>query len=124
RSRGSSLPQRARMLNQKLDECLTAIPPIDAPTQIRIKRDRALDESHRHTRMLEPTRAQQRASNLDPFISAFLVAALEERANAIVVAERGENEQCRRQGLFSREQVQQSRRAGVDHVLPGLPLDD
>ena len=125
------LPQEARLLGQELDECLPTfarLPAIDATAKLRIERDRTIEQPQRDIRVLEPARGHQRATDDTLLISnvfrfTTLVRFLQPRANRRVVAERGENGQRARQRVFSREQVEHSRRARLDHVRPGLALD-
>ena len=106
-----------RMLDQELDEGLPALPAIDAATQIRIERDRAVDEQRRDARVPEPARVHQRAIDLA------LLRFVERGAKRRLVTERGKDGQRPRQRVLSREQVQHSRGARADHVLPRLALD-
>ena len=115
------------MLDEELDECLSARRAIDAITQIRIERDRTLEEPRRDGRVLEPACVHQRAPDHDSLIKSFCVVALarflEPRANRLIVAQRGEDGKRARQHLLSREHVQHSRCARVDQVLPRPAFD-
>src|SRR5215813_4089909 len=101
-----------RMLDQELDERLPALPAIDATTQIRIERDRALDEPQRKVRVLEPARIHQRSTDHDSLSNSFCIVALLRfvytSANRLIVAKRGENGKSQRQYVFSREKLQHS----------------
>src|SRR5262245_2882942 len=115
------------MLHEELDERLPALPAIDATTQIRIERDRALDKPGRNARVPEPARVHERTTDLDPLIRSICIAGsprfFEPHANCLFVTKRGENGKCLWQCVLSREEVQHSCRSGEDQVLPRSAFD-
>ena len=125
---GSLICRRAaRMLDQELDECLPALPAIDATTQIRIERDRALEKPQRNARVPEPARVHQRATDHDPLIRSFCVVALRDSSSRARTA--SSSPSAARTGSVRGNAFFRASRCSIpdapvlDHVLPRRAVD-